>query len=819
MNVPNRTESKYYNETVRDKLTLSPLEKYVKYDRYPYKLILSLALVILTTLATFNLLNIYTRTGQAQIKVWRSVLALNDTANGENPLRSIQDFQDHLGNFILNLQNLDEILFQKIDASETKYFIEVIPLYPIADTSLNRRNRTNITRHLENNEVFEEERENSDRMLENLDNNVSLNKIRSDHQRNVSFFAENYTYEVNLDDGIVQPFNLSSTKDIKKFLQRVHKFTFHVQNIKLFTNTIYGTVDFHTCWDVEVQYSFHDQAYILAKAFTSFRPCDNVNETEPDGEDGVSRRRLSEKRAMRLNKLEYSEKIMGDSVISLHLAIFLCAAVSLVLNLKYIYEMMQVYLQTLMKSKTKRMNESINVSEESNDQDMTQIRRKTSVKEVKTLEKLLENDKPWHQLSFREKLLFFDFWYFVGILGNMVQIWASILVFAQEIGSNDYHGTYFIGILIGFSCFLAWFHLIRYLEFNRSIFTISNILKRSLPQMLFFIIGFIPIFMAYVFLGVSLFWRFDKFKNPNEATMTLFSLIMGDSIFTFITTHTGWGLISLIYFFSFLIVFFMAIQNIFVSIICSKAREKEKDPETNKKELNPTIERGTNFDSNNDFQDLISKPSRILKKKKSLDDVREPPPLTTTTGPQKFLTRTRTSMSPRNSRENQNQGDSVTNSQWGNNIEIRRVSQTPKNSQWGGVSNSQMGLSRGNTLQRRLSNKNITQAEGALYNVLGVLALKPKRMEEIGNRGAIEDREFAKDSIEARIKHESEEALWILDGMAKENSELEFYKLGFRDQVVIKKDYLDHLKRLDGKLKELIKVAKKIKKEVKRNLI
>ena len=610
----------------------------------------------------------------------------------------------------------------------------------------------------------------------------------------------------------MQPFLLNSTKDIKKFLQRVHKFSFHVQNIKLFTNTIYGTVDVHTCWDVEVQYSFHDQAYILAKAFTSFRPCDNVNETEPNGDDGVSRRRLSEKKAMRLNKLEYSEKFMGDSVISLHLAIFLCAAVSLVLNLKYIYEMMQVYVQTLMKSKTKRMNESINVSEESNDQDVSQIRRKTSIKAVKTLEKILENDKPWHQLSFREKLLFFDFWYFVGILGNMVQIWASVLVFAQEIGSNDYHGTYFIGILIGFSCFLAWFHLIRYLEFNRSIFTISNILKRSLPQMLFFIIGFIPIFMAYVFLGVSLFWRFDKFKNPNEATMTLFSLIMGDSIFTFITTHTGWGLISLLYFFSFLIIFFMAIQNIFVSIICSKAREKEKDPETNKKELNPTIE----GDSKQDFQDLMARPSRILKKKKSLDDVREPQPLTTTTEPQKFFKRTRTSMSPRNSRDNQNQGDFGTTSQWGNNNDVR-VSQSRKNSQ--GVTTSQMGLSRGNTLQRRLTRKNITQAEGPLYNVLGVLALKPKRMEEIGNRGAIEDREFAKDSIEARIKHESEEALWILDGMAKENSELEFYKLGFRDQVLIKKEYLDHLKRLDVKLKELIKVAKKMKKEVKRNFI
>jgi hypothetical protein len=38
-----------YNETLKDKLTLSPLEKYQKYDRWPFKLIIGIALAVLTS--------------------------------------------------------------------------------------------------------------------------------------------------------------------------------------------------------------------------------------------------------------------------------------------------------------------------------------------------------------------------------------------------------------------------------------------------------------------------------------------------------------------------------------------------------------------------------------------------------------------------------------------------------------------------------------------------------------------------------------------------------------------------------------------------
>lgn len=38
-----------YNETLKDKFTLSPFEKYIKYGRFPYKFVIACFLVFLTT--------------------------------------------------------------------------------------------------------------------------------------------------------------------------------------------------------------------------------------------------------------------------------------------------------------------------------------------------------------------------------------------------------------------------------------------------------------------------------------------------------------------------------------------------------------------------------------------------------------------------------------------------------------------------------------------------------------------------------------------------------------------------------------------------
>lgn len=792
-------ESSNYGETIRDKLTLSPIEKYIKYDRYPYKMVLSIFLVILTTLATFNLLNIYSLSGQAQIKVFKQIMNFSETPNGENDFLCIPDFQNHLLTVISNLQNMKEFLFQKVDDDDTTYTIEVVPFYPLADAKLMDRQHRNSSN--------------------NTKNNISVIDINENYHDNSfynhSFFSENYSYTINISEGIVRPFDLNSVNSIKSFLQRIKSFSLNVLNLKLDMSTPKKTVDYHTCWNIRMEYKNHKAASVRAKPTSSFFPCENTKEADYDGDgeddsdepvtaqifpNNISQKRLPKflknKNVLNLNQLEYSEKFMGDSIITLHLLIFILAAASLILNLKYIYEMMHVYLQTLIKSKRKIiMTDSINPAEYPNEKDVVLFKNQPPRKSMKTLDKLLDADKPWHLLSFREKMLFFDFWFLLGIVSNMVQMWASILVLSQEISSKEYHGTYSIEVLVGFSCFLSWFNLIRYLEYNKSIFTISNILKRSLPQMLLFIIGFIPIFMAYVFLGVSLFWRYEKFKDPNEATMSLFSLIMGDSIFYFLSTVNRYGLLSLIYFFSFLIVFFMAIQNIFVSIICSKANVKDDKEQNNKKK---TIAKTDNSprNSQNDLIDVTSNNTNTNSNNNTITRAPSKPAL----------------FRKQVSHEN---FTTIGENNWKHKTLQRMQTLSP-------VSNenpllvSQTAFKR--TLERRVTlNTNVQPAlseEGAFSNLMKSIPFR--KYKSIKNEFKnIEMIEYEKDRILNECKFFADKILACLDSMYIDNvSDLEFYQLGLIDRVKIMKEYLKTLREMEIKVKKKIEEADIIKRKL-----
>lgn len=758
----NKENSKNYTETVRDKLTLSPIQKYIKYDRYPYKLAFSLILVLLTTLATYNLLSIYSISGQSQLKVWKNVLCLEETQDGLNHILSIQDFQSHLVGMLENFKNLHEILFQKIDNSETNYTIEVIPLFPISDLRISNK-------EIKNNSIlssfYENDRQIKNQLKENKNNNLA------------SFFSSNYTYNVNLTEGIMKPFNMSSKNEIKSFLQRVQVFSFNVRNLKLFLNTPQGTVDYHTCWNIEVNYKFYMYSYILAETISSFFPCENVNETihENIEEKEELYPKKSLKDAINFKKMEYSEKFMGDSNYTLYLAILFFASVSLILNLKYIYEIFQVYLQALINSKTKIiMTESI-IETDSNDENDTVFKNKTSHKAFKTLEKLLDTDRPWHILTFREKLLFFDFWFVLGIAANLVQIWTSILALFQDIKIKD-----IIQILIGFSCFLSWLNIIRYLEYNKSIFTISDIMKRSLPQMLKFSLGFIPLFLAYVFLGISLFWRFESFKDANEATMTLFSLVMGDGIFTRLTTFNQFGLVSLLYFFSFLIIFFMAIQNIFVSIICSKAKKARVKDSVLKEKERIEVQKQQSQKAELIFKDLMKIDKRpILKKACSFEGN-----ITTPTKESKNWSKKNTLLSPTKTKE-------FKDAQYEANPLL--ISTAYKK-----------------TLKRRPQNPNAfsnIKEDGALSKILRSIPIKKYKTLKKDLKD-IEMILFEKDRLLDEFKYLTETALVWLDDMYRDNvTDLKFYKLRLKERIEITNEYLNQLKGLSLKVKDMRKKA------------
>lgn len=528
------SQFKNYHETVRDKLTLSPIEKYIKHNRYPYKMVLSIALVVLSTLCIINFLNTFSKTGLAQIRVWEDVCDFSPDSDRVQTFYTVDDLQNHLQNLLANLNNLDQIVFQKIDDSKAIFEMEVYPMYPIIDSNSENEN---------------------------------------------GFYQHNYSFPIDIKQGISNPFNVSNLTSLKNFIQKTNKFIIHLMNFRLYIRTPQSIVDLSHFWSIDLRYYYLSSAYVTLDISYSFQTCSN-DENDPSNfsnskinfmENKNNKIPLSEN-----SGLQYTEKFLGDSIITLHLLICILASASLILNLKYIYEMMQVYLENIVRSKEKRLfSESINPPMEQPIVSFTSVSEKQE-KSSKTIADLLQKDKPWYKLTFKEKMLFFDFWFLWGVIGNVIQIWGSLLHIIDELAAETFNRPSENEILVGFGCFFAWFNMMKYLEYNKSIFNISNILTKSLPDMFSFMIGIIPLFLGFTFLGVTLFWKNEAFKNVNEAIMTLACLSFGDNQYQFISQTQPQSMISLFYFFIYQFFFFISIQNIFISIICAKAREKEK---------------------------------------------------------------------------------------------------------------------------------------------------------------------------------------------------------------------------------------------------
>ena len=110
--------------------------------------------------------------------------------------------------------------------------------------------------------------------------------------------------------------------------------------------------------------------------------------------------------------------------------------------------------------------------------------------------------------------------------------------------------------------------------------SLTIIIKEILPEIIYFFIGFLPIFLGYMFLGVCLFYKFQLFKNLNQSFLALFSLMQGDMIFQCYSFMIEEGIIGQLFLYSYLVFFMIIVQNIFVSILCSRIfenRTKEKE--------------------------------------------------------------------------------------------------------------------------------------------------------------------------------------------------------------------------------------------------
>jgi len=129
-------------------------------------------------------------------------------------------------------------------------------------------------------------------------------------------------------------------------------------------------------------------------------------------------------------------------------------------------------------------------------------------------------------LKDEKKKNLFNMWSVVCLIGNILQLFGAGLSILDS--DNVLSTTEF---LVGIGCMLAFLNIGRYLEFYSDYSSIFETIKKALPNILRYVLGVMPIFLGYIFFGLCLFWRSDRFNSTSQAVVSLFSVLNGDSIF------------------------------------------------------------------------------------------------------------------------------------------------------------------------------------------------------------------------------------------------------------------------------------------------
>ena len=172
-----------YQENLKDKIILSPWEKYAKYNKFPYKFVINLLQVSLLTLLILKIDSTGNNFQRNQIQSFNSIFYdITDNSN-EVYFRTIPALQEHLKKLFSSLRNMENLLIPKFDNSSTTYSIKVQCVFPKSN--------------------YEDEK-----------NTINI-------------------FPITLDKNFKKPFNLSDFNSLKGFLQEVQIMYITIDNLVL----------------------------------------------------------------------------------------------------------------------------------------------------------------------------------------------------------------------------------------------------------------------------------------------------------------------------------------------------------------------------------------------------------------------------------------------------------------------------------------------------------------------------------------------------------------------------------------------------------
>lgn len=121
---------------------------------------------------------------------------------------------------------------------------------------------------------------------------------------------------------------------------------------------------------------------------------------------------------------------------------------------------------------------------------------------------------------------------------------------------------------LGLGCMLAWLVTLRYLGKAETYNDMLAAFGKAAPAIGRAIVSSIPLFIAYAFLGMSIFWESRRFSDFSKSCFTLFALMHGDMMWDTYSDMTQVDLVNAqLYLYSYIFVAVCVIANVFTIIV------------------------------------------------------------------------------------------------------------------------------------------------------------------------------------------------------------------------------------------------------------
>lgn len=506
---------------LKDDLFLSPIEKYKIYGRFPWKMIIHIFLVIVTTAQGIMTIAGTTQYTRAQERLFYNFFVADTDRTDldysrKTYLYSVSQLRDHIKFSLGNFYNIQ---------SESLELVEYL-------------------------------QEPKDMFI-----NMHLNYLDKKVISTQSKIPREFNYKIT--NTSLGPFDFPD-EDVKSFLNSVTDFQLNY-TLKTFVPFYYG--DNFECffWNIHQLYSFVHRAHFVVRLQIRRSACS----------EEISNMSLTH--------------FFVNRMMWIHIIVLSLAFASLILTWKHVYKMAKIYWRIkrgfknknkFNKAKIEKNGKGRNFISDKKIFDLGGIQEDTELGENQYEKYFNNNSKefdsgnkklssnldtyitPETELNEGNKKLF-NMWSVICLIGNVIQIFGSALSLFDT--SNIMSST---EVLVGFGCMLAYINVGRYLEYNRDYSTIFATIKRAMPNVLRYLFGVMPIFFGFIFFGLCLFWRSERFVDTSSTMMTLFAMLNGDSVFDIFHDLSGVSFfLGQLYCYTFCIIFVVVVMNVFISII------------------------------------------------------------------------------------------------------------------------------------------------------------------------------------------------------------------------------------------------------------